>query len=506
MLDTIKLLNNFNEAARNFSHEEINNLGKYILELGTKEYPVSVLASVETHVNNNQKLCHDFQVIYESMGDEDKSVMRKLAPRITKQESVEKILGESYKTFNKKEDNIEHVRLGKPNELLLKCKNTFNPRLYQQKLGSLSKFRALKICSQEYAGDGKKLIGVRLMNELCPVIIYTQLIDENQPEEFGKYLEFIPLPSLLHNGTHYSELVSYMHKKEYLEALHEYHRHIFGKRSVNKINNINIHPQTKDSRCKSLNSDWCAWLEGAQGIRTNNNDTDTSREISLNLEEYTYPTFSVLLKGCAETKIENGNFTRDILISDSTTYTPLFRYCIVANEAIDGYGNQRENQYPNCVSGSGIHFSAYDNMPISIHTNMLKPISQGESDDSEEHDIQVVLDIKEADINNIKFFLFTLMNQKGISLKKLILCGGEVESPELAEKIARDFSITEVNFCCYSELRGNINPNLIVLFSSQNIILEKQETIKKLISQFKSDRVGSVSCKITYVDIESEKI
>ena len=71
MLDTIKLLNQFNAAARNLQHEEINNLGNHILELGENEYPVSVLAAVETRVNNNKRICHSYQAIIESMGEEE---------------------------------------------------------------------------------------------------------------------------------------------------------------------------------------------------------------------------------------------------------------------------------------------------------------------------------------------------------------------------------------------------------------------------------------------------
>ena len=173
---------------------------------------------------------------------------------------------------------------------------------------------------------------------------------------------------------------------------------------------------------------------------------------------------------------------------------------------INGCGHRVETQYPNCISERGIHFSECENMPIAIHTNILKSISQEDSDDNDKHEIQVVLDIKEDDINNIKFFLFTLMNQKGINARKVILCSRKVESLKIAEEIAREFSISEINYCSYSELKNNIDPNHIVLVSSQNIILEKEDTINRLVSHFKSDMVGSVSCKIIYIEVDTEKI
>ena len=506
MLDTVKLLNQFNAAARNLQHEEINNLGNHILELGENEYPVSVLAAVDTRVNNNKRICHNYQAIIESMGEEDKTVMRRLAPKIIKKRPGVEDLSESYRTFNKKEDNIEHMWLGKPNELFLKCKNNFNPQAYQQQINSLEKVRSLKVLSQQYAGDGKKVIGIKLTNELSPVIIYTQQIYDNKPEECGEFLEFIPLPSLLQNGTHYSELVSYGQNKKNLEALHGYHRDIFNKKSTRKINNINIHPQTRDSICTSLNNDWCTWLEDVQGITINDKVSANNNKISLNLEEYTYPTFSILFKGCEETEIVDGNFKREILISDSTTYTPLLRYSIVTNKLVNGIDNQLQTQYPNCISENGLHFSACNNMPMCVHTNTLKSNVQEDSEVHNDREIQIVVDVKQDDINGIRLFLFTLMNQKGITPIKIILCGKKIESQELATEVAKDFNIKDMHCCSYSELRNYINPNHLVLFSSVNIILEKEDTINKLISQFKPEIMGSASCKITYIDIDSEKI
>ena len=64
----------------------------------------------------------------------------------------------------------------------------------------------------------------------------------------------------LRNG-HYSELVSYEPNQENLHALHKYHYHIFNGCAENKIDNINIMPQIKDSRCSRLNKDWEKWLK-----------------------------------------------------------------------------------------------------------------------------------------------------------------------------------------------------------------------------------------------------
>ena len=146
---------------------------------------------------------------------------------------------------------------------------------------------ALKLY-QKYAGDGDKIIGYRLLNELSPVYFYKRRINGINKEGLKIDFEFIPFPSLMRNGTHYSELVSYEPNQENLHALHKYHYHIFNGCAENKIDNINIMPQIKDSRCSRLNKDWEKWLEDIQGVKVTYVNSNIGGNIALSIVEYSY--------------------------------------------------------------------------------------------------------------------------------------------------------------------------------------------------------------------------
>ena len=508
-MDSLKLLNQFYEAVEKSCDKGINNIGTQIINLGKEKYPASVLASIESIIDKSSKKILDIYSIFDSMKDDDKFVAKKIMPMLDIGEPTQKSIPDNYKAFNKKEENIKQMWLSRPKELSLKCKPEFNAIFYQQALESPEKARCLKITYQKYAGDGDKIIGFRLLNELSPVYFHKRQINGINKEGLKIDFEFIPFPSLMRNGTHYSELVSYEPNQENLHALHKYHYHIFNGCAENKIDNINIMPQIKDSRCSRLNKDWEKWLEDIQGVKVTYVNSNIGGNIALSIVEYSYPTFAALIGGCEQNKTNKKNNERDILVADNITYTPLYRYRIKTNTKILSTNNDPNTQYPKCETENGLSFKGYKNLPICIHTNMLKSIDKDIPDNDSigsSINIQVVVNIEDIDKNSIRLFLFTLMNQKEINLKNIILYTQYKVLSELANELSEEYSFKSIISCNRDTLKENINPEHIVLFSSQHILLRKENTIKRLVEHLDSEIITSVSCKINHVEVESEKI
>ena len=369
-----------------------------------------------------------------------------------------------------------------------------------------------KFSSQPTEGWRTDLL--ELDNEFMPLFI----VHFNQFSGVIDSINLVPFPSALRGSYHYAELVNDCSEFSGISAIDEFVRNFINTSEEDKIEQISIFPGNYDVGIVYSNEDFRRWINIIHNISIIKKRLPSSDNV-LMLPPNSYPTISLILNGftrsCESTSLKTSN----ILITDDSDYTPLYRLSAKLPLCDRKENVGQEVILPSVVKHGLISNTETilsilqsNNSHLALHpilnpsSNFLKKSSTNSIISSE---ILVVVKVTEA-TEFSEEFLLSLVNQYCINVRHIVFLVHTDEEDKLKEKFMSIASKwkweIKVSINCHIDylrlLMGKI-PN--TLFINQYVIVRDPNTLRILVDNLTKYQSFSSGCMLNHMHSAKKK-